>query len=349
MARQLQRQSLIPSLWHAVLWMLVASLLVLVVAIWYSGGTEADHARDTARRMVINLATGEIQGKRPTSKRIQSATASGGIIPAAQALEAVNPALQEEAAAGTIPVIGADGTKAWRFYSRPYEHIGGLPMVAIVITGVGHSQAATEAAIKLPAEIGISFSPYARHCDKWMNSARLAGHETFLDLPLEPNDYPASDPGPYGLLLGQQTQNNHQNFQKVMASAAGYVGMVTPYNERYSANNDAMKLLLQSVGNHGLMLVVGREPHKTETREMLDTSSTPNLTVDTWLDEDPSEEAIKERLATLEQTAKKRGFAIGRAQALPVTIQQLQIWSDELATKGIVVVPVTFIAKPRFS
>lgn len=267
----------------------------------------------------------------------------------AEALPAINPSLIEKHALGALPMISPDGTKPWRYYSRPYDHRGGLPMIAIIVSGIGANKAASYQAIKLPNDITLSLSPYARDVSKWAASARAVGHEVFIDLPLQANDYPATDPGPLGILLTQSAEENKKNLQQIMARAAGFSGFLMPQNEAYSANNDSFKFLLQSIGNHGLMIVVGREPHKTETREIIDTSHTPSVIADAWIDEDPSASGIASRLSTLEQIAKKRGYAIGIAQAFPITLEQLQEWSKHLAEKGVVLVPVTFIAKPRFS
>ena len=359
MARKVSKPSLIPSPWYAVLWILSLAVVVLLGVIWYSGSTEATDALSSSRRMVIDLKTGEVQGVKPADsrkaallKQTQGAAPVAdqrAVVPTAEALAPVNPLLQEQAKAGLLPIIGPDGTKPWRYYSRPYEHRGGMPMVAIVVSGLGTNTAVTDAAMRLPADISLSFSSYAQGVEKWVDAARTAGHEVLMDLPLEPNDYPATDPGPNAMLTGQTTEENQKGLQQVMGSAAAYVGLLTPQNEQFTANNDYMRLLLQDISNHGLLLVFSHEPHKTETREIIDASNTPAIIGDVWIDEDISEEVIQERLATLEQIAKKRGYAIGFAQALPITIDQIRQWSTTLEKRGIVLVPVTFIAKPRFS
>lgn len=356
-AKKKPQAPLVPTVWHGVLWAVAGLVVLTLVLFWYSGVLEGREALQQGRRMTITLSTGEIKGRKidnpSEAKRAETViVADGETIPVAatsDALGDINQQLLEKTEYGMLPAISPDGTKSWRYYSRPFDHRGGRPMIAIIVTGVGQNKANSSAALRLPVDMTISLSPYARDADKWAIAARASGHEVMFDLPMQSSDYPATDPGPYGLLITQTSELNTRNLRTIMGRAAGYTGFAMPQNEVYSGDNDAFKILLQGLGNHGLMLVVGREPHKNETREILDASSTPNVVADMWIDEEPSVTGIQTRLATLEQTARKRGYAIGMAQALPISIEQLTQWSALLAAKGIVLVPVTFIAKPRFS
>jgi polysaccharide deacetylase 2 family uncharacterized protein YibQ len=134
-----------------------------------------------------------------------------------------------------------------------------------------------------------------------------------------------------------------------MARTQGYAGFITPQNEAFSSNTDAFKALLQTLSERGLLLVVGHEPAKTETKQLLDSTTTATITADTLIDEDLSATAIQARLTSLEQIAKTRGYAIGIASAFPVTMQQLNAWAAKLPEQGFVLVPVTFIVHLRFS
>ena len=221
-------------------------------------------------------------------------------------------------------------------------------MIAVIVTGLGQNKTTTDLAIKLPENFSLSFSPYAKDVSIWTNSARSFGHEIMFDLPLEPSNYPASDPGPYGLLVGKGNQENNSRLQWLMSRSKGYVGFLTSQNEVFSSNDDAFKTLLGSFFNRGLMLVMGHEPAKNETRQILGDSKTPHVVADLLLDEELSAVAIQSRLVALEKMASKRGYAIGIAQAFPLTIQQLNAWSAQLEKDGYELVPVTLITSLKF-
>lgn len=260
-----------------------------------------------------------------------------------------NPALMEQTEAGMLPVIGKDGTKPWRYYSKPYERKRNQPMVAIIVTGLGEGRAVTQQALTLPEYVAFSFSPYARDIPSWSTAVRATGHELLIDLPLEPTNYPATDPGPYGLLLDKGSAEAEKRLQWVMARYPAYIGMMTPQNESFTANDEAFKLLLQSMANRGLLMVVGGEPHKKETRDIIDGSHTAILVADVLIDEELSPLAIQTRFGQLVDRAKNQGYAIGVLRAYPLSISELQAWMAALEEKGVMLVPVSAIAKLRFS
>jgi polysaccharide deacetylase 2 family uncharacterized protein YibQ len=271
------------------------------------------------------------------------------IVPAAKPLPDVNTKLVEKTDQGPVPIIGGDGSKAWQYYSKPFSRSGNEPMVTIIITGLGQSKPVTERALLLPDTFTLSFSPYAKGVADWANTARLTAHEKMLDLPLQAPDFPASDPGPYGLLLDKGAQENENRLRWVLSRATGYIGVLTPYNENYTANAEAFKMLMQSLANRGLALGMAAEPPRSEIKELLAASSTPNITADMLVDEELLDTAIDTRLSALEQLARKRGYAVGLAQATPLTMERLKQWSAGLESRGVRLVPASTIIRLRFS
>lgn len=269
--------------------------------------------------------------------------------PSANALPDINKALTESSEQGTLPMIGPDGTKPWKYYSKPSDYKKGTPAIAIIVTGLGQNRIVAENAVRLPENISLSFSPYARDTTGWGKAARMMGHEMLIDLPMEPSNYPVTDPGPHGLLIEKGPQENEKRLEWVMSRYPTAIGFITPQNERFSSDVEGFKILLQSIANRGLLIALGAEPHKTETKALVEASSTPLAIVDMLIDEELSANGIQTRLTALEALAKKRGYAVGIVQPYPISIEQLRQWSETLKDRGIVLVPVSAIAKLRFS
>jgi hypothetical protein len=296
----------------------------------------------------VELQTNEEQIQEPDVTNL-ALEPSPAIIPSANPLPDTNPKLIEKSDAGDLPIIGTDGTKPWQYYSKPFERKSNQPMIAVILTGVGQNRKVTEKIMALPESFTLSLSPYARDVTSWASSARLTAHERLVDIPMEPSNYPAADPGPHGLVIDKGLRENEMRLQWVLSRFTGYLGIVTPQNEVFTANNEAFRVILQSISNRGLIVVMGREPAKAETKEMLDSSNTAYVIADMLIDEEFTATSIDTRLVALEQLAKKRGYAIGVAQSTHLTVEQLRIWSESLAEKGIVLVPVSAIVKLRFS
>ena len=76
--------------------------------------------------------------------------------------------------------------------------LAGKFKIAIVVSGLGLSAKATTAALdSLPAGVTLGFAPYAGDVQHWVAQARQRGHEVLLEVPMEPFDFPDSDPGPH--------------------------------------------------------------------------------------------------------------------------------------------------------
>ena len=123
-------------------------------------------------------------------------------------------------------MIGPDGRRPSTAYARSFEAEPGTPVIAVIVGGLGVSESLTEAAIEsLPPEITLSFVPYARDLQAWMNRARAAGHEVMIELPMEPFDYPNNDPGPHTLLADASETENMRRLHWLLSRASGYFGV----------------------------------------------------------------------------------------------------------------------------
>lgn len=249
---------------------------------------------------------------------------------------------------GFLPKISSNGVKPWKYYAKKFSAMGSKPLISIIVSGLGQSKNVTELALRLPENINLSFSPYTKNLGSWAISARLSGHEILLDLPMEAADYPVSDPGPLGLLVSKEQGENENRIKKLMARDFGYVGFITPRNEVFLENNDLLKSLLQVISGRGLMLVMGRKPARDETAEIIEDSHTANIIIDTNLDEELTETAIKARFTELEQIAKQRGYAVGMMRGYPITIKQLNEWAAKADANGFSIAPISAIVSKRY-
>jgi polysaccharide deacetylase 2 family uncharacterized protein YibQ len=67
----------------------------------------------------------------------------------------------------------------------------------------------------------------------------------------------------------------------------------------------------------------------------------PFAKADLAIDAVPTAIEIDRALIRLESMARERGFAVGVASALPVSIDRIAAWSKALESRGIMLVPLT--------
>lgn len=249
--------------------------------------------------------------------------------------------LTEVTEKGFLPVVSPTGQTPWQAYSRPFSGPPRAPKVAIVITGLGQKTADMEAAIgSLPADITLAFHPYGTDVGSWMQKARDKGHETMIEMNVEPAPGGLIDPGPLALLSTLDAAENLNRLRSQLAAGTGYVGLIAPYPSRFTDSGASLRPILQELRTRGLIYI--HSGNIAAINDNADVSPPVNL-VTSVLDTPPFQRAIDLRLQALEQMATNNGYAIGVMRASPLTLTRLKAWIDEARPRGVEIVPVSAV------
>jgi polysaccharide deacetylase 2 family uncharacterized protein YibQ len=250
------------------------------------------------------------------------------------------------APAGTDPKgKGPLATYAWQYYAKPFADKQNRNRVGIVVTGLGLNAQVTEAAIaRLPGSVTLAFDPYADRLGDWLAKARAQGHEVLIGVPMEPSDYPDSDPGPATLLTSLSASDNLLRLEWVLARAPAYVGVVGQFGGRFANSAKDMLPVLDALKRRGLMYVDNLPSSQSRTGRMARDLGLPRALNDLALDADPTPKAIEAHFSTLMELARSRGQAVGFAEPLPATIDALERLLPNLAGRNLVLAPITALA-----
>ena len=251
-------------------------------------------------------------------------------------------ALVEQSQYGPLPKVGADGKRPAEVYAAQTRYAGkaapGEPArIAILVEGIGLPDGVTMDVIKgLPASVSVACGAYGRNLQEWILKARDAGHEVLLQIPLEPENYPTTDPGPHTLLTTLPPEENVKRLQWLMSRYTGYVGADQSYG--CEVRGDAGFARAGARRGEGARPALSRRRQREgSTGGQIASSIGLDYSVaDVQLDGD-----VAKGLAELETLAKQKGSAIGVASAKPATVKQLAEWAAKLEAKGIVLVPVS--------
>ena len=232
----------------------------------------------------------------------------------------------------------------WVRFARPFDPEEKRPRIAIVIVDLGKSQAATNAAIQnLGGGISLAFTPYADGLAQWVGLARAAGHEVLLSLPMEPTDFPNTDPGPQTLLTALTGRQNLERLTWTLERAQGYVGVINAQGSRFTASADAMRPVIDRLFQRGLLMVDARTATNSVAVRIADDVGLPRAYADRLIDQEASRPAIDRALADLERLARQNGAALGIAQTYPVTFERLINWLAQIESRGFVIAPVSAV------
>jgi polysaccharide deacetylase 2 family uncharacterized protein YibQ len=183
-----------------------------------------------------------------------------------------------------------------------------------------------------------------------VDAARGAGHEVLLQVPMEPFDFPESDPGPHALLVNASKDENVKRLNWALSRFTGYVGFTNAFGARFLGEAGAIEPILVEAAKRGLIFfdtgASARSLSGTAARHAGTVIATGTLA----LDDVQSPPAIDDKLVQLEAQARRDGFAIGVGALYPVTVDRVAAWAESANMRGIHVVPVSALAaKPDAS
>lgn len=248
---------------------------------------------------------------------------------------------------GLLPKIGADGARPMDVYARPFvtgPALGpGAPRIAIAVGGLGLDAPSTlEAIEQLPEAVTLAFAPYGAELDHLTRQARARGHETILQAPMEPFDYPRNNPGPHTLTVGS-ADGGKDDLVWLMSRFAGYAGVMNHLGGRFTADESAMSGVLGELARRGLFYLDDGAAPQSRAGGVARSVGASFAQVDAVIDDSSKTEPPETALARLETVARERGVAIGFANATPGLIPRLARFARALERRGIALAPVSAI------
>ena len=300
--------------------------------------------------ITLDLPASVLPKPKPAAVAMPSSISDGAVtgavtkpIYAGKALLA-DPALAENTTQGPLPRIADDGRKPMTAYAAPAAMAGKKFRIAIVVNGLGQSALATKSALDaLPGGVTLGFAPYASDVGQWVASARAKGHEVLLEIPMEPFDFPDSDPGPHTLRAGQEEDANTQRLNWALSRFTGYAGVTNLLGQRFLSDTDALSPVLTSLNRRGLYFFDNGAASQSVLPTVASQLGMPAAQSGSAIDTIQTALEIDHRLSELETQARANGSAVGSAFLYPVSIARIAEWARGLESRGFVLVPVSAI------
>lgn len=256
-----------------------------------------------------------------------------------------DPALIEDSPQGPLPKIAKGGRTSLKAYGRVVVADGKKPRIAIVLRGLGVGQANTELALSLlPPDVTFGFAPFASDLQDKIDKARGAGHEVLLEAPMEPFDFPDSDPGPHALLAAASAEENGKRLDWTLSRATGYVGVMNLLGGRLLGEEMAIEPVLAHIASRGLMFFDDGASSNSVAVTSARHVKAPLVIGTLTLDGIQTPSAIDSKLVELENSARQDGLAIGVASAYPVTIARLTDWARRAESRGFQIISLSGLA-----
>ena len=235
--------------------------------------------------------------------------------------------LVESSKFGPLPRIGADGARPSEVYARPFAETPvtrGAPRIAVFVGGLGLDSQTTQAAIaRLPGGVSLGLAPYGGDLAHVAESARAAGHEVWLQAPME--GVGDAEPGPHALKTAASAAANQDSLHWQMGRFQGYVGVANYLGAKFTADTDALSPVLAEIARRGLLYLDDGSSALSKAGDLasgLDLKATRADTI-----AEGGGDAIEAALAGAEEIARRRGAAIVVSTALPQSLDHVARWA----------------------
>jgi polysaccharide deacetylase 2 family uncharacterized protein YibQ len=282
----------------------------------------------------VVIGSGDASGKKESEAAAAPAMMTG-----------IDQRLLEKTRYGMIPIAAAN-LKPFTVYAADADRAKAakMPTVSIVVGGLGVGAAkTTEAIMKLPGAVTLAFTPYGADPGKLAERARAQRHEVLLQIPMEPYDYPDNDPGPQTLLATLGPEENLDRLVWHLGRLQGYAGIANFMGARFVATDAAMGPIIREAAKRGLSYFDDGSAPRSVASVLAGGLAMPFARGDVAIDAVPTSAEIDRQLAKLEALAKERGFAVGTASALPISIDRIVAWIKTLDAHGVMLVPLTTV------
>jgi polysaccharide deacetylase 2 family uncharacterized protein YibQ len=247
----------------------------------------------------------------------------------------------------TEEVIVTAAPPAWRQNAARAPVADGQPVIALILDDLGLNRSGTRAAIELEAPMTLAFMSYADRLTPLLKRARRRGHELMLHFPMEPVGEDI-DPGPKALMVAHAPWEIRLFLEWGLARVPGIVGVNNHMGSRFTAEPEAMAIVMEVLREKGLFYLDSRTTASDVGATSAAETGVPFLSRDVFLDHgEQDHQAVLAQLARLERIAHSQGHAIGIGHPHETTLSAIEAWRQGLAARGVILVPVTEILRRR--
>jgi len=280
---------------------------------------------------------------------------NGKIVRAGESLSQVRGVPQSDAgtmriasATTTAPASKAKSKAPSDVYARKFSNPEGLPMVGLVIGGLGMNATQTQLAIDdLPADVTLSFALDSKKLDYWIKTARADGHEVLIEVPMEAYEYGRMKMHPDTLTAGAEAKTNLARLETTLARTSGYFGVVNYQGAKFAADKASASPVLTRLSEKGLAFIDDGSFERSTLSGLARETGLRYARATGPIDNRQTPADINGALMDLEAEALEKGAAFGSGYAFPVTVEAAKAWISQLDEKGLILAPVSAIASGR--
>lgn len=249
--------------------------------------------------------------------------------------------------ANSLTVEKSGQTQIIIHFILPAATLPAGPLLAIIMDDLGRSTNTADLLILMPQLVTFSILPGEPHAVQVAEMAHIAGREIMLHVPMEPQGFPAVNPGLEALFVKYNDTEIRRRFDQLLAKVPYVTGANNHMGSRFTEDARAMAPVMESLQEKGLFFIDSRTTGHSRVSEVAHRYGVPTMNRDVFLDNVAEVEAIMLEIRRLEGKARRQGMAIGICHPYPETLEALRRELPGLAARGITIVPVSVLLQKQ--
>lgn len=217
---------------------------------------------------------------------------------------------------------------------RPQPPANARGKLAILLDDAGQNDDLVALASALPAEVGVAVLPFLPKSAETATALYKAGHEVWLHLPMEPQNYPKDDPGPGAILVSMTTEELRTTVHTALNNIPHAVGVNNHMGSKATADLKTMTWIMQELSIRNMAFIDSRTTIRTVAEEAARAQGVPTNRRHVFLDNERSASAIRKQLAEAVYRSRMEGEIIAIGHLDPVTVEVLTADLPGLASRG---------------
>jgi len=219
--------------------------------------------------------------------------------------------------------------------SKPTPVPGSTGKLAILLDDAGQQMHLVPVACALPKEIAVAVLPFLPSSAETAAALRRAGREVWLHMPMEPEGYPAENPGPGAILISMPEADVRRTLRSALNNVPYVVGINNHMGSRATADLRLMTWVMQELKVRNLFFIDSRTTVKTCALDAARAQGIPSNRRRVFLDNDHSMAAISAQLEDAVNEARRYGEAIAIGHFKETTIRLLAKEAPGLQARGV--------------
>ncbi|NOY23767.1 MAG: divergent polysaccharide deacetylase family protein [Acidobacteria bacterium] len=200
----------------------------------------------------------------------------------------------------------------------------GEPQVVIILDDVGLGHMSTfKKALNIPYPLTFAIIPFRRYSRECAAMARGRGFDMMVHMPMEPDRYPAEDPGPGAIFEKDSRELIEKKIQAAIDNIQYAVGMNNHMGSKATSVPFTMRVVMRKLKQQGLFFIDSRTTAETVALHEARSAGVPSLPRNVFLDNSRKPKDIRRQLEHALKEAEKKGYVIAIGHNYPETVEVL--------------------------